>query len=105
MRITRSFVTTSLAGTILALMIAPGAAPSLSPIGRNVANSYRCAVRAYDRARTWGAIARWWIDEEKAVSTLDAHRSPDRDATECDLVAATADSNRVHQNRLTSRTR
>ena len=50
MRSTRSFVTTSLAGTVLALMISPGAAPSLSPIGRDVANSYRCAVRVYDKA-------------------------------------------------------
>jgi hypothetical protein len=66
MRSTRSFVTTSLAGTVLALMISPGAAPSLSPIGRDVANSYRCAVRVYDKAREWGRIARWWIDPEWA---------------------------------------
>lgn len=64
MRSTRSFATTSFAGTLLALMIATGAAPLLSPLGRDVANSYRTAVRAYDRARTWGVIARWWVDPE-----------------------------------------
>ena len=64
MRLTKSFATTSLAGTIVALMIATGAAPALSPIGRDVAHSYRSAVRAYDRARMWGAIARWWVDPE-----------------------------------------
>jgi hypothetical protein len=64
MRSTRSFATTSFAGTLLALMIATGAAPLLSPLGRDVANSYRTAMRAYDRARTWGVIARWWVDPE-----------------------------------------
>ena len=68
MRSTRSFATTSLAGTIVALMLATGAAPWLSPIGRDVANSYRSAVRAYDRARTWGVIARWWVDPEYVSS-------------------------------------
>ena len=64
MRSTGSFATTSFAGTLLALMIVTGAAPSLSPIGKDVANSYRSAMRAYDRARTWGVIARWWVDPE-----------------------------------------
>ena len=68
MRSTRSFVTTSLAGTVLALVISQGAAPSLSPIGRDVANSYRCAVQVYDKAREWGLIARWWIDPDFASS-------------------------------------
>ena len=71
MRSTRSFATTSLAGTILALMIATGAAPSLSPIGRDVANSYRSAVRAYDKARMWGVIARWWVDPKYVPTDRD----------------------------------
>lgn len=62
MRSTRSVATHSFAGTILALMIATGAAPSLPPIARDVASSYRSAVRVYDRARMWGVIARWWVD-------------------------------------------
>jgi hypothetical protein len=62
MRSTRSFATNSFAGTLVALMIATGAAPSLPPIVRNVASSYRSAVRVYDRARMWGVIARWWVD-------------------------------------------
>ncbi len=66
MRSTRSFVTTSFAGTLLALTIATGAAPALPPIVRDVASSYRSsyhsAVRVYDRARMWGVIARWWVD-------------------------------------------
>jgi hypothetical protein len=62
MRSTRSFATTSFAGTLLALMIASGAAPALPPIVRDVASSYRSAVRVYDKARTWGVIARWWVD-------------------------------------------
>jgi hypothetical protein len=79
MRSTTSFVTTSLAGTVLALMISPGAAPSLSPIGRDVANSYRSAVRVYDKAREWGLIARWWIDPEWAPSGRDARTDPKLD--------------------------
>jgi hypothetical protein len=61
MRSTKSFATV-LAGTIVVMMLATGAAPSLSPIGSRVANSYRSAVRAYDRARRWEVIARWWVD-------------------------------------------
>jgi hypothetical protein len=74
MRSTRRFATTSLAGTIVALMLATGAAPSLSPIGRNVCDSYHSAVRAYDRARMWGVIARWWVDPEYVPSARDAQR-------------------------------
>jgi hypothetical protein len=68
-----------LAGAVLALAIAPGAAPSLSPIGREVANSYRCAVRVYDKAREWGLIARWWIDPEWAPSRRDGRTDPKLD--------------------------
>jgi hypothetical protein len=82
MRTRRSFVTSSLAGSILALTIATGGTPSLSPIGRDVAHSYRCAVRAYDRARTWGEIARWWIDQENAASAQDERQSPARGEAE-----------------------
>jgi hypothetical protein len=68
-----------LAGTVLALMITPGAAPSLSPIGRDVANSYRCALRVYDKAREWGLIARWWIDPEFASSVRGGRTDPKLD--------------------------
>jgi hypothetical protein len=71
MRSTRSFATTSFAGTLLALMIATGAAPSLSPIVRDVAGTYRSAVRAYDKARMWGVIARWWVDPEYVPAARD----------------------------------
>jgi hypothetical protein len=68
MKAAGSFATTSLAGILLALMTALGAAPlappSLAPIEREVASGYHCAVRVYDRARMWSAIARWWIDPE-----------------------------------------
>jgi hypothetical protein len=74
MKSTRSFATTSLAGTILALMLATGAAPSLSPIGMHVANSYRSAVRTYDRVRRWGVIARWWVDPEYVPVERDVQR-------------------------------
>jgi hypothetical protein len=55
----------------VALMLATGAAPSLSPIGRNVANSYHSAVRVYDRARMWGAIAWWWVDPPSVPAERD----------------------------------
>jgi hypothetical protein len=79
MRSIRSFATTSFAGTLLALTIATGAASSLSPIGRGVANSYRSAVRVYDRARTWGVIARWWVDPEYVPAVRDRDDSSRRE--------------------------
>jgi hypothetical protein len=75
MRSTRSFATTSFAGTLLALMIITGAAPSLSAIGRDVASSYRSAVRVYDRARMWGVIARWWVDPAYVPAARDGNNS------------------------------
>ena len=68
MKATRSFATTAFAGILLALMTAPGAAPSLAPLEREVASGYHCAVRVYDRARMWSVLARWWIDPEYAPS-------------------------------------
>jgi hypothetical protein len=75
MRSTRSFATTSFAGTLLALMIATGTATALPPIVRDVASSYRSAVRVYDRARMWGAIARWWVDPVYVPAVRDADDS------------------------------
>jgi hypothetical protein len=75
MRSTRSFATTSFAGTLLALMIASGGAPSLPAIGKDVAGSYRTAVRVYDRARMWGVIARWWVDPEYVPAVRDGNGS------------------------------
>lgn len=77
MKATRSFTTTAFAGILLALMTAPGAAPSLAPIEREVASGYHCAVRVYDRARMWSVIARWWIDPEYAPSVQGPEKSED----------------------------
>jgi hypothetical protein len=62
MKSRRSLATTSFAGAVLALTIATGAAPSLSCVACEVSTSYHAAVRAYDRARAWGTIIRWWVD-------------------------------------------
>jgi hypothetical protein len=75
MRSTRSFATTSFAGTLLALMIATGAAPALPAIGRDIASSYRSAVRVYDQARMWGVIARWWVDPAYVPAVRDGNDS------------------------------
>jgi hypothetical protein len=75
MRSTRSFAANSFAGTVVALMIATGAAPSLSPIVRDVASSYRSAVRVYDRALMWGVIARWWVDPAYVPAVRDGDDS------------------------------
>jgi hypothetical protein len=66
-----SFATTSSAGILLALMFAAGAAHSYSCIACEVATSYRTAVRAYDKARTWGVIVRWWVDPKFGPSASD----------------------------------
>jgi hypothetical protein len=87
MKSTRSFATTSLAGTILALMLSTGAAPSLSPIGMHVASSYRSAVRAYDTVRRWEVIARWWVDPEYVPVERDVqHRLEPKDL--CEMLPA-----------------
>ena len=88
MKSTRSFATTSFAGTVLALVIAAGAAPSFSPIGRDVADSYRSVIRVYDRARMWGVIARWWIDPEYVPAVEQEQRSSQPEALcQTDLAA------------------
>ena len=66
-----SFATTSSAGILLALMFAAGAAHSFSCIACEVATSYHTAVRAYDKARTWGVIVRWWIDPQYGPTASD----------------------------------
>jgi hypothetical protein len=58
-------------------MIAPGAAPSLTPIEREIANGYQRAVRVYDRARMWSVIARWWIEPEYAPAVQRSEKSED----------------------------
>ena len=63
-----SFATRSSAGILLALMFAAGAAHSYSCIACEVTTSYRTAVRAYDKARAWGLIVRWWVDPEYGPS-------------------------------------
>jgi hypothetical protein len=64
MKSSRSFATTSFAGVVLGLTIATGAAPSLSCVACEVSTSYHAALRAYDRARAWGTIVRWWVDPD-----------------------------------------
>ena len=64
MKSRRSFATTSFAAAVLALTIAAGAAPSLSCVACEVSTSYHAAIRAYDRARAWGTILRWWVDSD-----------------------------------------
>lgn len=64
MKTRRSLSTTSFAGAVLAVMIATGAAPSVSCVACQVTNSYHQAVRVYDKARAWGTIVRWWVDPE-----------------------------------------
>jgi len=65
MKSKRSLATTSIAGAVLALTFATGATPSsLSCVACEVASSYQAAVRAYDKARAWGLILRWWVDPE-----------------------------------------
>jgi hypothetical protein len=59
-----NFSTTSSVGILLTLALATGAARSYWCIGCEVTTSYQAAVRVYDRARTWGVIAQWWIDPE-----------------------------------------
>ena len=66
MKPTGSFSTASSAGVLLALVLGTGAAHSLPCIACDLATSYQAAVRVYDRAHTWGVIARWWIDPEYA---------------------------------------
>jgi hypothetical protein len=56
-------------------MIATGAAPALPAIGKDVASSYRSAVRVYDRARMWGVIARWWVDPAYVPAVRDRDNS------------------------------
>ena len=61
-----SFSTTSSAGVLLALVLGTGAVHSCPCIVCGVATSYHAALRVYDKARTWGMVARWWIDPEYA---------------------------------------
>jgi hypothetical protein len=76
MRPNGSFATTTSAGILLSLMLAAGAAHTLPCLACEVATSYHAAVRVYDRARLWGAIARWWIDPEYAPSARGQETSP-----------------------------
>jgi hypothetical protein len=63
-----SFTTTWSAGILLASLLVAGAARSFPCVACELATSYHAAVQVYDKARTWGTIARWWIDPEYAPS-------------------------------------
>ncbi|HZD76104.1 MAG TPA: hypothetical protein VE218_03800 [Acidobacteriaceae bacterium] len=69
-----SFSTASSAGVLLALVLGTGAAHSYPCIACDVATSYRAALHVYDEARTWGMVARWWIDPEYAPVVHDRSR-------------------------------
>ena len=71
MKPTGSFSTASSAGILLALVLVTGAFHSLSCIQCELATSYHAAVRVYDKALSWGVIARWWIHPVYAPSTRD----------------------------------
>ena len=73
MKPTASFSTTASAGILLAVMLTTGAARSLSCVGCELTTSYHAAVRVYDKALSWGLIARWWIDPEFAGAGRDKH--------------------------------
>jgi hypothetical protein len=85
-----SFATTSSAGILLALMLAAGAAHSFSCIECEVATSYRTAVRAYDQARIWGVIVRWWIDPEYGPTARD-QQPPAKPDNVCEMRSAGVD--------------
>lgn len=74
MKSRRSLATTSFAGAILALTMGAGAAPSISCVACEVSTSYHAAVRAYNRARAWGTIVRWWVDPEYGAASADEMR-------------------------------
>jgi hypothetical protein len=89
MKSTRSFATTSSAGVLLALVLATGAFRSFSCIQCELATSYHAAVRVYDRALSWGVIARWWIHPEYAPSARDKQPSAKPEDV-CEIPSAAA---------------
>ena len=72
MRSIRSLLATLSFGLVLALMTHGGAGPWLSCIecetSRVMADSYQSVARAYERARTWSSIARFWVDPQASAA-------------------------------------
>jgi hypothetical protein len=72
MRSLRSFVATASVGLVLALVIQAGAVPWLSCLGcetsRVMAGSFQSVSHAYERARTWSSIARFWVAPQASVA-------------------------------------
>ena len=91
MKPTGSFSTTSAAGILLAFMVATGASHSVSCIGCELTTSYQAAVRVYDKARTWGVIARWWIDPEYAPAVRD-RQPPVKPDNVCEMRSTSVDA-------------
>jgi hypothetical protein len=91
MKPTASFSTASSAGILLAFILATGAAHSYSCIGCEVTTSYRAAVRAYDKARAWGVIARWWIDPEYAPAVR-GQQPPVKPDDVCEMRSTSTDA-------------
>jgi hypothetical protein len=91
MRSNRSLVTASFAGAVLALAIATGTAPALSPIERHVVHSYQSAVALYDQARRWSVIARWWINPDAATTPVRRQRPPVKTEDVCQARPATVE--------------
>jgi hypothetical protein len=72
MKSLRSFVATASVGLVLALTVQAGSVPWLSCLGcetsRVMTDSYQSVARAYEKARTWSSIARFWVDPQASVS-------------------------------------
>lgn len=67
----RSFETTTCAGVLLALLVASIGSHSIAcpeRAGNVMQDSYRSAVRMYERARTWSSIARFWVDPQPSAA-------------------------------------
>jgi hypothetical protein len=65
MRSLRSFVATASVGLVLVPVIQAGAVPWLSCLGcetsQVMVGSYQSVAHAYQTARTWSSIARFWV--------------------------------------------
>jgi hypothetical protein len=65
MRSLRSFVATASVGLVLVPVIQTGAVPWLSCLGCETSQvmvcSYQSVAHAYQTARTWSSIARFWV--------------------------------------------
>jgi hypothetical protein len=80
-----SFATTTSAGLLLAFLSFAGAARSFPCFAGELATSYHAAVRVYDLARTWGTIARWWINPDYAPAVRGKQRPSAKPEDVCEI--------------------